>query len=358
MNNSIRDKILSPLFATFVCLSPVAGRADYVEPEVKNQVNKQTDLFEKSIQDLPNFTKKLEEVKQDGIKSLGEKGGTSEGLKFITEKSKAELEAEGKKFESIQENDLAERGRKEMIESNNLNELYPKYKRSLKKKHRKDAKTIASKHRELMDNILGELKDKLGVDCKTIKGDKRIEPEYFLQINKTETKDTVYNQTFCEELRNKYSCNDTVTLKCQRTGKAYGQWQDRRIRFNGHTLHWEKMNWGYALHWKRKRWGWHIHSHHPRGFFFSPSESPWRNNPAAIIADARSYIANHLQVPIEQIGEHVEFPAAGRGIGNIGGVGCRWRVVWDEYEFGYKYRDSYDICEQWSEDWNETCRLQ
>ena len=111
MNNSIRDKILSPLFATFVCLSPVAGRADYVEPEVKNQVNKQTDLFEKSIQDLPNFTKKLEEVKQDGIKSLGENRTTPEGLKFITEKSKAELEAEGKMFESIQENDLAERGR-------------------------------------------------------------------------------------------------------------------------------------------------------------------------------------------------------------------------------------------------------
>ena len=90
MNNSIRGKILCLLFATFAFLSASISKADHVEPEVKTQVNKQTDLFEKSIQDLPDFNKKLEEVKQDGINSLGEKGGTPEGLKFITKKSKGD----------------------------------------------------------------------------------------------------------------------------------------------------------------------------------------------------------------------------------------------------------------------------
>ena len=71
--------------------------------------------------------------------------------------------------------------------------------------------------------------------------------------------------------------------------------------------------------------------------------------------DSSAYIALQLGVSIEQIGEHVAFPT--RGIGNISGVGCRWRVVWDEYEFGYSYRDAYDTCEEWEEDWTERCVL-
>lgn len=61
---------------------------------------------------------------------------------------------------------------------------------------------------------------------------------------------------------------------------------------------------------------------------------------------------------IEQVREDVIFPASGRGVGNINPVYCRWRVVWDEYEFGYWYRDKYSVCEAWSEDWNEVCKLQ
>jgi hypothetical protein len=62
MNNSISCKILLLIFATFACLSAATSKADHVEPEVKTQVNKQTDLFEKSIKDLPDFTKQLEKA--------------------------------------------------------------------------------------------------------------------------------------------------------------------------------------------------------------------------------------------------------------------------------------------------------
>jgi hypothetical protein len=270
---------------------------------------------------------------------LGEKGGTPEGLKFITKKSKAELEGEGSKLEAIHENDLAERGRQEMIESNNLNELYPKYKRSLMKKHKRDAKTIASKHRELMDNILGELKKKLGVDCKTIKGDKRIEPEYFLQIKKTQTKDTVYNQTFCEELRNKYSCNDTATVRCIRRGIRWHPWEYREVDIPGDTVFHRADPLGlcYAIKWKKKRFGLHIHQNSPG----------WR-----------VFLSNHLNIPIEKIGEQISFPFANRGVGR----GTHWvkhkLAAFDTYRLGYNYREDYEVCEEWSEDWKETCRLQ
>ena len=53
----------------------------------------------------------------------------------------------------------------------------------------------------------------------------------------------------------------------------------------------------------------------------------------------------------------MHFPPSGRGEGGINPVGHRWRVVWDEYEFGYSYREAFDICEEWEEDWTERCAL-
>ena len=65
----------------------------------------------------------------------------------------------------------------------------------------KDAKKIAKGQDELMRNLLEKLAD-VGVDCKTVKGPLEQEPTYYLQVEKEVQKDTVYNQTFCEELRN------------------------------------------------------------------------------------------------------------------------------------------------------------
>ncbi len=31
---------------------------------------------------------------------------------------------------------------------------------------------------------------------------------------------------------------------------------------------------------------------------------------------------------------------------------------WRSYTVNYQYRDGYPVCEQWSEDWSETCILQ
>jgi len=353
--------IIIPLLVFWLCMGfylfTSIAKADRLEVEIPTQKNKQTDLFDSSIDNFADFTNKLEHGKQGGIDSMGGEGGSPQGLKYITKKSKSELEGESSKLESINENDLASKGREELIKDDTLNKIYRDPKRPGEKQHLKDAKTIAEAQDKLLDSILAQLKD-LGVDCKTVKGDKKVEPEYFLQTRTSNHKDTIYNQTFCEELRNSYNCRDTLTAKCIRTGTRYKDPVPRTIRFNGHWLHHNKMNWGWAVKWKKKRWGWHITSHHPGGWEGGEDyqiDSPWRQNPAAIIADARAHIASHLGLPLEQIGEHVDFP--GRGIGNINSVGCRWRVAWDEYEFGYTYREPYQVCEQWSEDWTERCGI-
>jgi hypothetical protein len=346
------------LFVFWLCMGfyifTSIAKGDHLEQEIPTQSNKQTDLFDDSIDNLLDFTSKLEAGKQVGIDSMGGEHGNPQGLQYITKKSKGELVGESSKLESIHENDLATKGREEMIKNDSLNELYTDYSRPLNKQHLKDAKTIANAQDELLGNLLEKLKD-LGVDCKTIKGDKKIEPEYFLQTKTSNHKDTLYNQTFCEELRNTYNCDDIVTLTCKKVGIRFKNPEARKINLDGHWLHHNKNHWGYAWKWERKRWGWYIHPHHFKNFL--GLEIPLPDNSAVIIADARAHIANHLGVSIEQIGEHVEFPAYGRGIGNINPVGCRWRVAWDFYEFSYTYRESYKVCEEWSEDWNERCRI-
>lgn len=188
--------------------------ADHVAPEVKTQANRQTDLFQKSVSNLPDLARELEEGVQANINAMGEGTSMPQGLSSITKKSKSELESETGELSAINEHELDGKGLAEMIRKNTINELYIDYSRPLNKQHLKDAKTIAEGQNRLLDNLLALLKEKAGIDCKTIKGDKKHEPEYFLQIKNTNHKDTIYNQTFCEELRNIYNCTEKVKLEC------------------------------------------------------------------------------------------------------------------------------------------------
>ncbi len=329
-----------------------AASGEYLDPTIRVNVNEQSDLFEKSVDDLLGFSKKLGEQKNTAIS-----GAKSEaGLEFLVKEDKSGITTAADSLAAIPATELNARGTDALLQDDTMNDLYVDYTSPLNKQAIIDAKKIAKGQDVLLANLLDKLKE-IGVDCRTIKGTREVEPAYYMQVQQTQHQDTIYNQTICEELRNQYRCHDSVSLTCKKTGKRYGEWQAKTIRFSGHTLHWNKMNWGYAVKWKRKRWGWHITPYHPKGWGDYQIDSIWRKNPAAIIADARSFIAEHLKVDLEQIGEDIVFPASGRGIGNIGGVGCRWRVIWDEYEFGYQFRETYDICEQWSEDWTERCSL-
>jgi hypothetical protein len=339
-----------------ICVLTHVALGEYRDPTTRVNVNEQTDLFEKSTDDYSGLQRQIDGQKDSAMESVRSGGG----MGYLVKGSREEIEQNAAELASIKATELNSRGTEEMAKQNVINELYVDYSQPLNKQHLKDAKRIAKGQDELMGNLLERLKD-IGVDCKTVKGLLEQEPTYYLQLETITQKDTVYNQTFCEQLRNTYNCEDTVSLTCQRKGKGFGEWEPRAIKFSGHALHTEKMNWGYAVKWKNKRWGWHITPQHPKSlgaFGNTQVDSIWHNNPGAIIADARAYIASKLGVLLEQIGENVEFPDSGRGMGNIGGVGHRWRVVWDEYEFKYQFREAFDICEEWKEDWTERCRLQ
>lgn len=220
---------------------------------------------------------------------------------------------------------------------------------------------IGDTEKMLKAGILDYIKSETGLDvnCVPIEGKSHLRDDpYVVGLDKEVASDPVYEPFLCEKRFNKYDCKDTLHLRCLQKGFGYRDWQYKTIKFSGHTLHSEKMNWGLAIKWKNKRWGWHITPHH---FQFSGNrqvDSPWRHNPELITNDARHYIASKTGVMIEQIREDIVFPSSGRGIGNITPVYYRWRVVWDEYEFGYWYRDAYPICLNWHKEWREECTLQ
>ncbi|MDP4709283.1 MAG: hypothetical protein NWS20_04720 [Rickettsiaceae bacterium] len=325
-------------------------------------INEVTDLFERSVPNKDQYISDLEGIRTGGISSI-EKG---ESLQHVQDIEKSESEAS--RLSSIRAVDLDEEGRKarqsEDYSFYDEGEFEPDLTKPGNKQHKEDVLHIVNATAKLLADLTGKLKE-LGINCKTVKGPKQKEPIYTIDVRREAQNNTIYDQFFCEEPRSQYRCTDSVTLTCQRKGKGYGDWEDRVIRFNGHAIYAEKMNWGYAIKWKDSRWGWHISPYHPqRGIFGWPDQvdSSWRDNPAAIIADARSYIAAKLQVSVEQIGENVIFPSdnGGRGVegGNITATGQRHRVVWDEYEFKYQFREAFDICEEWAEDWSEKCTLQ
>lgn len=334
--------------------------ADYIEPTAKTNTNVQTDLFKQSVDDVGALEGQINEGKDSAI---GQLSSPNEGIGFISGTSKEEVESNASSLAAIKAGDLQDKGTKKMLEENIIEEIYIDETKPLNIQHQKDAKKIADASDSLLAKLMDLLKA-LDIDCKTVKGNKEIEPEYHIEIKKEQTKNTIYNKKLCEELRNQYKCTDELKVKCKRTGPRYGEWQYKTIRFGGAELHNTKGNWGFAVKWRWKEWGWYITPYHPEkfgpfGYGEKQVDSPWRENPAAIIADARIFIAGKVGAGLEQIREDINFPTNGEGIGATWNVGSgRWRHVWDEYEFGYYYRDIYQVCEVWDEDWTEDCRLQ
>lgn len=311
--------------------------ADYRDPEVRTHVNKQTSYLKDTLGDeqasIEDFTGNLDKSKA----AIGSSDKALSDISEIVGSNKNEVIQESDHLSEINADDLESKGREGLIKENVINDLYVDYSKPLNKQHAKDAELLANAQNDLFTNLFGKMRE-LGVDCKTVKGDKVQEPEYYIQIKTTQHKDTIYNQTFCEELRNKYNCRDSLALRCTKKGIRWNAWQDKTVKIDGDTIYRNANHLGYSIKWKRKRHGWHL----------KQDSAGWRQ-----------FLSSHLNIPIEQIHEQIHFPNGARGVGSATHpVYERWRIVFDQYEFKYKYREGTEICEKWDEQWTERCSLQ
>ena len=303
----------------------------------KTNVNEITNYFNNEIGDKNGLESFLEHSKNDANQGISNK----EGLKTLGI-SEVESEKKTKELNSIDANSLEGAGQQEAVKEEHkyYDSLEVNYGSPQIQRHKQDVDLIANASQKLMSRLIEGLKE-MNVDCKQVKGNKEIEPEYYIDIQKEHLKDTIYNENVCEELHNKYNCTDVVTLKCVKTGFKHKDWQNKEIAFSGNLLFSiHRWDWEWVIHWKKGRYGWHV-------------VLRTKYN----VDQARELIAHTIGATIDQIHDTVEGPPAGRGIGNIHTMENDI-VGWDQYVFKYKYRDKYLVCEQWGEDWNERCKLQ
>lgn len=313
-------------------LVPFAAPAGpYVEPTARTNVNKQTDLFEKSIGDVKALEQELDNTRARAASDIA----AGKGQEYLSDKPKSQVEAEAGRLGNINAGALEDQGRAKMLEDNVIEEVYVDETRPLNIAHKKDAERIAEASGKLLGNLLGQLKE-LGVDCRAVKGDKVVEPEYFIDIKKTETKDTRYDKKICEERRNKYNCRDSLTLNCVRTEMRWDPWEEREIEFSGPDIYWNRGGWIDSIKWKKRRFGMHM------------------KTGATVMAEVRQAIATKLNVPLENIDHFIKIDP--RGIGKILHLEHK-SYVWEKFKFVYKYRRGELVCSQWQEDWTERCSL-
>lgn len=181
--------------------------ADYTELTTRTNINKREPLFNSSVEDYQTFEQAIEDNKNSAARGIASKEGFSE---LVSHEQAATMADDLSKIPAGQ---LADQGRETLAREPDLNDYFVDYSKPGMMEHKKDAEIIATATGVLLDNLVSRLKE-LGVDCKTVKGNQEIEPQYFIELNKQQHRNTIYDQLFCEQLHNKYRCVDQLTLQC------------------------------------------------------------------------------------------------------------------------------------------------
>ena len=188
----------------------------YKAPTSKTNVNAQTDLFRKSVGDVEAFKSQVQEEEREAIEKL--RSGVDHGVEFIAGTSRKEIDENTSELSAIKADELNDRGSTQLLREKLLEEIYVDESNPLMVAHRKDAERIAEGSKDLLGSLLLSLKERLGVDCYTVKGNKELEPEHRIKLKEEQIKETIYDQTMCEEPRNRYNCHDVLTTSCKRRG--------------------------------------------------------------------------------------------------------------------------------------------
>ncbi|RYE27419.1 MAG: hypothetical protein EOP45_01320 [Sphingobacteriaceae bacterium] len=308
--------------------------ADYKDPTAKTNVNEVDTLFQSSTSNYKDLEQSLENSKNAATQSIKDQKSFSniEGSKNAA--------STAKELSNIRPGDLEARGREEYARNPQMNDYFVDYSKPGNSLHKSDAERIANASGKVMNDLVSSLKD-LKVDCKTQKGNKEVEPEYLIEIEKKQHPkgDTVYDKFTCDHLRNKYSCKNTVTVNCKRKAMRWGAWQERRIDLIGCNVYAYSRNWTYTLKWKKRRYGVHI-----------------KVGDAEVNRQIQHHIAGSLSIHPDHIGD-VRTNARGYGGEPAQAEISGKDYYWPKYLVHYKYRDGQLVCQEWNESWAETCLL-
>lgn len=333
------------IFVLFVLTSFLANGstaiAEYLDPEVKTQVNEQTSFFKDSVENMAEVEKEIKASISNTEKAHEDVIGLSNMMESLAGGSKGtEIQKTKNDLSGISADDLADKGRSKMMEENLLEQLYPDEDAPLMKQHKKDVDFLVDNHKKLFGNLLEVLKQHgLHINCKQVKGSKVVEPGYVLEVEKKVEQELEYEQKTCEELRNRYRCRDVLKVECTNKEPVYGDWQVRHIRLNGWDIYQNHRHWLYPVFWKKGRHGLHM-----KGDDFTKQQ-----------------VAQKIADKIDRnVGDIIMHPISPRGLEPT----LYGELTYDEYVAFALYSFTYSIkplkgykCTNWLQTWVETCRL-
>lgn len=299
-------------------------------------VNEVNTLFEDHIENKDEYFNNLENLRDESSARIESKSGLS-SIKEIDK-----VDSFSSQINSIEPYDLEAEASKvrasEEYRFYDEHEMAPDWSRDGNRMHRQDAEDITSAIAKKLKSLTQHL-EALGLDfdCTEQKKPAQIDASFSLDIKRNPKENVEFDQIFCEEAWNKYSCRDKLSLTCKKKGMKWDEWEERDIELPGSWIHWNRRWWTYAIKWRKKRFGIHLH--------------PGGARPD-VAASIREHIMEKLGISDEQIHKEVNVSARGEGaINHIEGKG----YIWETFRIGYKYRDGKEICQEWSQDWDERC---
>ncbi|WHA07346.1 hypothetical protein N3Z16_04345 [Candidatus Megaera polyxenophila] len=329
----------------------------YRDPIAKTNINPKTDLFEKGIEDYGTFQDHMGSLKEQAIDGITSSGN----IELITDKTGDEIKSAASDLSTIRATDLQVKGQEEVLRTG-MTGLHVDYTDPLIAGHKKDASRIADASGDLLKKLT-ELFKEFGIDCRTVKGNKVTQPEYYIDVKKEQVKDTVYTRTMCEEPRNRYNCHDSLIVRCIKRGMKWGAWQDKTI----------------IIPYQSIPWHWWIRS------YFRPTDTRVANsfnrftiNPV-YHQEIAIYIASAIGVSLSQINVGTQdivvthiwdalYPGYSQnvvsntlrgggipsGLSILNGLSVKASKV----TFYYQYRSGSEICAEWVDEWDEVCGLE
>ena len=140
----------------------------YRDPIAKTNINPKTDLFEKEIEDYGTFRDHMGSLREQAVNGIGSPGN----LELISDETGDEIKAVAGDLSSIRATDLQVKGQEEVLRTDMM-ELHVDYTDPLIAGHKKDASRITEASGELLGKLT-ELFKEVGIDCRTVKGNKII----------------------------------------------------------------------------------------------------------------------------------------------------------------------------------------
>ena len=318
----------------------------------RHQTNKNdiSNLFQSEIEDRQGLDKFLENSKNQAESGIGNKAGLQE-----LGTNEGALENKTSELNSINANSLESRGQEERAKEENAyyEVLEIDYTDPKILNHKKDIDKITDANKKLTSRLIDGLRD-LDIDCKTVKGDKELEPEYHLEIEKEHFKDVTYNQHICEELRNRYNCNDSLSLNCAQWGMNWNIDKDIIINHREIDGYPKQRLSGYYWFTRAMRWG-SIGEYQYR--YFANNEKNL-NELKSEIAKRIGIDESQIHVPpqeliLDTLAYALDFS---RSV-NVVDVKFAPHHL-ESFSFRFTYKLGTKICTKWAEDWNEVCKLQ